>query len=195
MSETIEKTAADPKATPMKKITFRDLLRECGFESVKAFFKQAKEDGNETAEGLVFLGRVYGEASRSRVASTQYGDSVYFLGKIKAVMFDGSSFWSNKVFLPEYVSTEIESGLHEGNGRAAQFAFDIFLKTRSDLKIGYEFIAKSLFDIADPFAAMEQSLPPMDAEVLALPSPDANSDTNSDSKSDSAASGKKSKAK
>ncbi len=159
--------ASKTDALPVKKLTFRDLAKAAGSESVQAYIAKAagfedvksylKSDLGDRGDD-VLLCRVYGKIVRSRVARTQFGESVYFLGNFKATLADGRSFVSNKIFLPEYLATELEAGLQE-NKSELQFGYDIFLRP-ADTNIGYEFIGTSLMDrTSDPFGALEAAMP------------------------------------
>ena len=115
------------------------------------------------AGGAKTLMRVMGIVNSYKVITTSFGDSIAFLGNIKAVNVDtGDEFRSGKAFLPAIASLLIEGALSGQNAEGVQFAFDVGIKPVQDRqgKDSYEYTVKPLIDTADndPLKLLEDKI-------------------------------------
>jgi len=89
-----------------------------------------------------FLMRVYGQANDFKVATSQYGDSLGFLGVFKAInAATGEEFTAGKCFLPKIVENQLGGILSGENAGSVEFAFDIGVKPANNA-FGYEYVVR-----------------------------------------------------
>ena len=113
--------------------------------------------------GAKSLMRVLGVVNSYKVIATNFGDSVAFMGNIKATNLEtGEEFRSGKAFLPAIASVLIEGALNGEHAEGVQFAFDVGVKPVQDRqgKDSYEYTVKPLIDTADndPLKLLEEKI-------------------------------------
>lgn len=88
------------------------------------------------------LMRVYGQANGFKVAASQYGDSLGFVGVFKAINAQtGEEFTAGKCFLPKIVENQLGGILSAAENSGVEFAFDVGVKP-ADNAFGYEYVVR-----------------------------------------------------
>ena len=88
------------------------------------------------------LMRVYGQCTGFKTASSQYGDSLGFMGQFKAInAVTGEAFTASKCYLPKIVETALGAALQAPDSEAVEFAFDISIKPAQNA-FGYEYVVR-----------------------------------------------------
>lgn len=109
------------------------------------------------------LMRVIGVATGVRTGTTNFGEFVAFRGQFQATdLSTGKEFRSSQCFLPDDVTGMIHAQLASGDTKAVEFAFDIGIRPRDDLPIGYEYTSKPLLKPSenDPLTNLLAKLEP-----------------------------------
>ena len=112
--------------------------------------------------------RVVGVARGSENITSQYGDSIKFLGDFRAINIQtGEVFNAGNVFLPNiaesYVYNALEAVKHAEGFSGLELAFDIGVKPAST-PMGYEYTVKPLIEPAtkdDHLSKLLDVLPPI----------------------------------
>jgi hypothetical protein len=132
----------------LKKITAKHL----NLAPVLAQFKKTADDG-EIKQLYTIVGQVTGYRSDTGT----YGEWVMFTGSFVATLKEtGEIFSAPQAGLPGFITDQLVPLVKQANGQAVEFAFDVSVKRREDLGIGYEYLVKSLIEqqISDPMAAL-----------------------------------------
>lgn len=132
----------------LKKITAKHL----NLAPALAEFKKTAEDG-----AIAPLYTIVGQVTGFRTGTGTYGEWIMFQGNFVATRKDtGEVFSSPQAGLPAFVSDQLAPLVKQANGQAVEFAFEISIKRREDLGIGYEYLVKSLIEqqISDPMQAL-----------------------------------------
>jgi hypothetical protein len=122
----------------------------------------------------VNLMRVYGIASAFGTMETNFGQSTFLTGQMRAVnLATGEQFESAKAFLPDIAIAPIASAL-AGGADSVEFGFDIHVKPSDKGSTGYEYGITPLVAPAtnEPLSALEKALPAL-PEVKAIAAPKA----------------------
>ena len=112
--------------------------------------------------------RLVGVARGSENITSQYGDSIKFLGDFRAVNLEtGEIFNAGQAFLPNiaetYLYNVLENVRHVDGFSGLELAFDIGVKPAST-PMGYEYTVKPLIEPAtkdDHLSNLLDSLPPL----------------------------------
>jgi hypothetical protein len=105
--------------------------------TIKTVCGEIKKPTKET-----LLMRVYGQANGFKAATSQFGDSLGFLGVFKAVNADtGEEFRAGKCFLPKVVENQLGGILSGSDNNGVEFAFDIGVKPANNA-FGYEYVVR-----------------------------------------------------
>ena len=101
--------------------------------------------------GELALMRVAGVARKTKLVTTDYGDSVAFLGEFGAVKADDSSkeFRSSKMYLPKVAEEMLDGAV--GEGKEAEFVLDVFV-IADDSTVGY------FYDVRPALAPQESDV-------------------------------------
>ena len=119
--------------------------------------------------------RVVGIARKHEVVSSQYGDSVAFIGEMRAINLQtGEVFNGSKLFLPNVAESYCYNALiaaEMAEGFAGlEIAFDVGIKP-SSTPMGYEYTVKPLIEqkAADRLTDILNSLPAPKQKTLPQP--------------------------
>jgi hypothetical protein len=126
-----ETTEQRPEFLPLAQMT----IKACGCDPKDAI-REKKQ---------VFLVKVFGEANEVKTKTARSGDPYsYLIGEFRAINGEKLGFEANKLFLPGGIFEQIEAGLNASNGKAVQFAYDIYSVPDDKSSVGYRYSAKQL---------------------------------------------------
>jgi len=131
---------AGEKIATIRKITVKAV---CGKVDLKALLNDPS--------GRMLLMRVVGVARRMKPITTDYGDSIGFIGEFRAVNTKGEKFRSSKMYLPRVMEEELEGIISAGS--EAEFAFDISVVHDDELAIKYFYEATPVVEAQQSDAA------------------------------------------
>jgi len=135
--------------------------------TVKTVFGDIDKEIVKKAKKLHLM-RVYGQANGFKVATSQYGDSIGFIGQFKAANPEtGEMYRSGKCFLPKVVENLLAGALQGENTEGVEFAFDLFA-VPGDNAFGYEYRVETVVEVAE-----SPVLASLEAKMLSLPAPKA----------------------
>lgn len=116
--------------------------------------------------GRQLLMRVAGVARRAKLVTTDYGDSIGFIGEFAAVNTKGERYRASKMYLPKVMEEELEGIITAGS--EAEFAFDIWVVYDDTLAVKYFYEAVPVVQAQQSDAAQR---------MFALLEPGAGGDT------------------
>lgn len=107
--------------------------------------------------------RVLGVVNATKLITTNFGDSIAFIGNVKAINLEtGQQFGSGKAFLPNIAANLVEGALNGENNNGIQFAFDVGVKPVMDRqnKPSYEYTVTPLMETQDndPLSLLEKQI-------------------------------------
>jgi hypothetical protein len=158
----------------VKKITFKSVVGKPDMQIVEVPNVDNPDKMDKVARAVrkEYM-RVYGSVSKIATMSTDYGDSVKFIGDFRAINLEtGEQFSGGELFLPttaEIFLSNFIKGLGDEFTSVA-FAFDVGVKP-ANTTVGYEYTVKPLIEQdeeKDPLAAMFKTLPPLPGKIGAL---------------------------
>lgn len=142
----------------LKKITTRDALEDTNFKAL------------ETTTPVLRIAGLVRRAEQGEHA--QYGPYYKFTGEFHATdLRTGQTSISSVCYLPSPVDQMLFEAANNGEGAGSvEFAFDISVKPRPDLQVGYEYVVETLLEAkaSSPMDALLNKL----GDVPALASPD-----------------------
>lgn len=144
---------AEKEFTPIAQMTFKKM----GMDAKDAVRNEAP----------VFMGRLFGEAVAIKTKEAKNGDPYqYIVGTFRCITGDGKAFESEKLFLSSGLQESIETALTQAEGKAVEFAYDVFSVPDDKSSVGYKYAAKSLkkTETSDRLAVLSKEM-----EQLAKP--------------------------
>lgn len=115
--------------------------------------------------GPVFLYRILGQARKSTVGKSNFGDYFEFHGEFRATDAEGMNYAAPKAFLQSPVDEMLATELAAANGQPVEFGFDVFVTfDPKEGSRGYIYSVQTLKEVApsDPLAALAASVKPLE---------------------------------
>ncbi len=132
----------------MKKITVKSVMEQAPKDI-------AKEYENKAVVGLF---KIAGIVHRCSPISTQYGDSIRFIGKFVVEREDGKKWEGNQFFAPGDLEDELSGHwANRADGEnTIEFAADVSLQVDAAIQIGYTYVSEPLVEAGTsaPMAAL-----------------------------------------
>lgn len=146
------------KQTILKKLSIKTAVADSNFKKLTEVTPVLR---------IVGLGRNFSVGEHP-----QYGPFYKFMGEFVATdLRTGEVGVASVAYLPSPVDEMLKTAIEAGEGKSVEFAFDISVKPREDLAIGYEYLVATLIESkpTNPLAALLDSLPAPSVKQQALP--------------------------
>ena len=112
---------------------------------------------NNTDGAVQKLYTIVGQVTGTKTGVSNYGEWLMFKGQFIVTKTDtGEVSTAPVAALPKFITEQLEPLVVQANGQPVEFAFEISVKRREDVAIGYEYLAKSLIEqrVSDPLLAL-----------------------------------------
>ena len=141
-------------------------IKSCGDYTVKRIKEEIETAKLKESETLSII-KLIGECSAAKTGQTDKGEYTRLAGNfIGTDLLTGELYQSGTCILPQFIGGQIASIIAQSGG--LRFAFEIGVKRKDGALTGYEFVVKSLIDMA-PTDAMKELLTIAGIDVNAAP--------------------------